>query len=43
MILLLKNKKVVKTIDITGRETVNKGLHINIYSDGSTEKVYLNE
>ena len=37
------NKKVVKTIDITGRETVNKGLHINIYSDGSTEKVYLIE
>ena len=37
------NKKLVKTIDITGRETVNKGLHINIYSDGSSEKIYLNE
>jgi hypothetical protein len=37
------NKELVKTIDITGRETINKEFHINIYSDGSSEKIYLNE
>ena len=34
-------KSVLKTIDILGRETTNKGLQLHIYDDGSVEKKYL--
>jgi len=35
------NKDLLKTIDILGRETTNKGLQLHIYDDGSVEKKYL--
>ena len=37
------DKELIKVIDINGRETISKGLHIEIYSDGSAKKVFLNE
>ena len=33
--------KLIKTIDILGRETNNKGFQLHIYDDGSVEKKYL--
>ena len=35
------NKALIKTIDILGRETTNKGVQLHIYDDGSVEKKYL--
>ena len=35
------NKPLLKTIDILGRETTNKGFQLHIYDDGSVEKKYL--
>ena len=35
------NKNLIKTIDILGRETTNKGFQLHIYDDGSVEKKYL--
>ena len=37
----LKPKKLIKTIDILGRATTNKGFQLHIYDDGSVEKKYL--
>ena len=34
-------KVLIKTIDILGRETTNKGFQLHIYDDGSVEKKYL--
>ena len=34
-----KNKEIIKQVDILGRDS-NKGFNINIYSNGSIEKVY---
>jgi polyhydroxybutyrate depolymerase len=34
------NKKLIKVVDILGRETINKGFNIEIYNDGSIEKKY---
>ena len=35
------NKSLLKTIDILGRETTNKGFQLHIYDDGSVEKKYI--
>ena len=35
------DKALLKTIDILGRETTNKGYQLHIYDDGSVEKKYL--
>ena len=35
------SKKLVKNVDILGRETTNKGFQLHIYDDGSVEKKYL--
>ncbi len=41
-VLELSNKKhLLKTIDILGRETTNKGFQLLIYDDGSVEKKYV--
>ena len=34
-------KLLIKTIDILGRETTNKGFQLHIYDDGTVEKKYL--
>ena len=34
-------KKLIKIVDILGRETDEKGLNIKIYNDGYVEKNYL--
>ena len=34
-------KKKLKSIDILGRETTNKGFQLHIYDDGSVEKKYV--
>ena len=39
---VLKNKNLITTIDILGRETNSKGFNIEIYDDGSVEKRYIN-
>tara|TARA_B110000467_G_C18329996_1_gene492243 strand:+ start:1117 stop:2481 length:1365 start_codon:yes stop_codon:yes gene_type:complete len=36
-----KNKFIIKTIDILGRETKSKGFQLEIYNDGSVERRYL--
>ena len=36
-------KKLITTIDILGRESVNKGFQVEIYDDGSIEKKYILE
>jgi len=41
VIELSKNKHLLKTIDILGRETTNKGFQLHIYDDGSVEKKYI--
>ena len=41
VIELSKNKHLLKTIDILGRETTNKGFQLHIYDDGSVEKKYV--
>ena len=41
VIELSKNKHLLKTIDIVGRETTNKGFQLHIYDDGSVEKKYI--
>ena len=35
------NRNLLKTIDILGRQTTDKGFHIEIYDNGSIEKKYL--
>ena len=35
------NKSLIKTLDILGRETPNKGFQLHIYDNGSVEKKYL--
>jgi len=35
------NKTLIKTLDILGRESTNKGLQLHIYNDGSVEKKYV--
>jgi len=37
---IIKNKNLIKTIDILGRDSNTKDLHIEIYDDGSVEKKY---
>ena len=37
----LTNRKLIKKIDIIGRETTNEGFQLHIYDDGSLEKKYL--
>jgi hypothetical protein len=37
----LTNRKLIKKIDIIGREAANKSLQLEIYDDGSVEKKYL--
>ena len=34
-------KSMIKTIDLLGRETINKGFQLQIYDDGSVKKKYL--
>jgi len=41
VIELSKNKSLLKTIDILGRETTNKGFQLHIYDDGTVEKKYI--
>ncbi len=36
-----KNRTILKTIDILGRDATSKGFNIEIYHDGSVEKKYL--
>ena len=38
---LTTNKCLLKTINILGRETTNKGFQLYIYDDGSVEKKYV--
>ena len=38
---ILISKNLIKKIDFIGRETINKGLQLEIYDDGSVEKKYL--
>jgi len=38
---IIKKKKLIKKIDIIGRDAVRKGLHLEIYDDGSVEKKYI--
>ena len=40
---ILQEKKLIKIIDILGREATNKGLQLEIYNDGSVEKKYMIE
>ena len=40
---MLQEKKLLKIVDIVGRETTNKGLQLEIYDDGSVEKKYVIE
>ena len=40
---LYNNKKIVKRIDILGRNSLNKNFTIIIYEDGSTSKNYFIE
>ena len=43
-ISIFNNEKfLLKTIDVLGRETTNKGFQLHIYNDGSTEKKYIIE
>ena len=37
---IIKNKNLIKIIDILGRDSNTKGLHIEIYDDGGVEKKY---
>ena len=37
---IIKKKKLIKKTDIMGRESVIKGLYLEIYDDGSVEKKY---
>ncbi len=34
------NKSVIKTLDLTGRETDKKGFNIKIFNDGTAQKIY---
>ncbi|MAQ47465.1 MAG: hypothetical protein CMD27_01115 [Flavobacteriales bacterium] len=34
-------KRLIKSINILGKETTNKGFQLNIYDDGSVEKKYI--
>ena len=36
-----QNKLIIKSIDILGRESSSKGLHMEIYDDGTVEKKYI--
>jgi hypothetical protein len=38
---LITTKKILRTIDILGKQATNKGLQLHIYDDGSVEKKYL--
>ena len=40
---LSTKKSLIKTIDILGRETTNKGFQLHIYDDGFVEKKYVIE
>ena len=40
---MLQEKKLLKIVDILGRETTNKGIQLEIYDDGSVEKKYVIE
>ena len=37
----LTKRKLIKKIDVLGRENTNKGFQLTIYDDGSVEKKYL--
>ena len=37
----LGQKKIIKKIDLFGRETINKGIQLHIYDDGSIVKTYV--
>ena len=38
---LITTKKILRTIDILGKQATNKGFQLEIYDDGSVEKKYL--
>ena len=38
---LITTKKILRTIDILGKQATNKGFQLEIYNDGSVEKKYL--
>ena len=40
---ILQEKKLLKIVDILGRETTNKGLQLEIYDNGSVKKKYVIE
>ena len=35
------NKKIIKAIDILGRENIKKGFQIELYDNGTVEKIYI--
>ena len=37
----LKQKNLIKTIDLFGREAVNQGVQLHVYDDGSVAKTYV--
>ena len=37
---LYKNRNLIKTVDILGRENINKGFQLHIYDDGFIQKKY---
>ncbi|MAQ47669.1 MAG: hypothetical protein CMD27_02170 [Flavobacteriales bacterium] len=36
-----KNKQLIRTIDVLGRDVINQNMFINIYDDGRVEKKYI--
>ena len=39
--VLENDKSVIKRLDLLGRETLSKGFQIEIYNDGTAEKIYI--
>ena len=39
--VLENDKSVIKRLDLLGRETLSKGFQIEIYNDGTVEKIYI--
>ena len=35
-----ENKSLVNIVDLLGRETIEQGLHVKIFSNGTREKIY---
>lgn len=38
---VFREKKIINTIDILGRQSTMTGIYINMYNDGSVEKINL--